>query len=618
MKRIALCLALLASCSRNGFIDSNGETGVKDIDAAGGDVRAKNVSLHIPANALASTVRITIDPATGTSPEGNIGAAYELGPTGTQFSQPIELQLKVDPTALPDPAHPELARVAVAVGDEWEPLADSEFDAANGVVRGTTTHFSRYGVIQICGNFRKCTAPTNSRCVKYRCVPTEICDNGIDDDHDGLVDCADGDCAASTACQSTCCFDTIANQCVTACCSNGLCQGNCYCGTGFCSRCASGGTETVCNDSIDNDHDGFVDCKDPDCASNSACAVKKEICNNGIDDDADGSTDCLDSDCGSDPSCPMCCFVTISNSCVNSCCQNGLCQGNCYCSASLCQSCGAKKEDCANSLDDDGDGKVDCYDSDCATDPACSATPTSETNCTDGVDNDRDGVADCQDSDCQGGTLCSCTNTTGCCYPTCGPNEQLECLGANICGYPCSCKPAASDAGSAGPTWFYTCGDPVCRGHTITSVPKCNSGDVAGSACSTPGAQCDPDDGCNRLLQCDTMDPTHGGVCPISRAKYKEDIHFIEPNEMQRYHDELMQLPLATYKYKDARPGERQHLGFIIDGHESMICVQPERDQIDVYGYASMAVAALKVQAQQIEQLQLQLKSLEQKCAAKK
>ena len=29
------------------------------------------------------------------------------------------------------------------------------------------------------------------------------------------------------------------------------------------------------------------------------------------------------------------------------------------------------KEDCANGTDDDGDGKVDCADTDCANDPAC-------------------------------------------------------------------------------------------------------------------------------------------------------------------------------------------------------------------------------------------------------
>jgi hypothetical protein len=31
--------------------------------------------------------------------------------------------------------------------------------------------------------------------------------------------------------------------------------------------------------------------------------VKKEICNNGIDDDGDGRVDCADADCADDPAC---------------------------------------------------------------------------------------------------------------------------------------------------------------------------------------------------------------------------------------------------------------------------------------------------------------------------
>ena len=56
---------------------------------------------------------------------------------------------------------------------------------------------------------------------------------------------------------------------------------------------ASHGFETLCNDKIDNDKDGLVDCDDPDCA----CSGQKEICDNGIDDDGDKLVDCDDPDC---------------------------------------------------------------------------------------------------------------------------------------------------------------------------------------------------------------------------------------------------------------------------------------------------------------------------------
>ncbi len=49
----------------------------------------------------------------------------------------------------------------------------------------------------------------------------------------------------------------------------------------------------ICNDGIDNDNDGFIDCADFDC--NSKCPETN--CSDGIDNDSDGFTDCEDNDC---------------------------------------------------------------------------------------------------------------------------------------------------------------------------------------------------------------------------------------------------------------------------------------------------------------------------------
>ncbi|MBU1245287.1 hypothetical protein KKD52_04445 [Myxococcota bacterium] len=47
------------------------------------------------------------------------------------------------------------------------------------------------------------------------------------------------------------------------------------------------------------------------------------------------------------------------------------------------------KEDCTNQLDDDGDGRVDCLDSDCAAHASYQIPPE---NCTNGIDDDGDGA----------------------------------------------------------------------------------------------------------------------------------------------------------------------------------------------------------------------------------
>lgn len=68
------------------------------------------------------------------------------------------------------------------------------------------------------------------------CVPApEVCDNGSDDDCDGLVDCEDPDCVQ----------DPVCNECVPE--------------------------EEKCAGGVDEDCDGLIDCADPDCFTNNLC-----------------------------------------------------------------------------------------------------------------------------------------------------------------------------------------------------------------------------------------------------------------------------------------------------------------------------------------------------------
>ncbi len=66
-----------------------------------------------------------------------------------------------------------------------------------------------------------------------------------------------------------------------------------------------GGTPVeVCNNGVDDDGDGAIDCADPDCVADPACVGSPiENCSNGVDDDGDGAIDCADPDCAGDPAC---------------------------------------------------------------------------------------------------------------------------------------------------------------------------------------------------------------------------------------------------------------------------------------------------------------------------
>ena len=156
----------------------------------------------------------------------------------------------------------------------------------------------------------------------------EICNDGIDNNGNGMIDCAE------TSCDTQGCnpFGKV-------------------CAAGACTCVGGTATELVCGDGIDDDCDGLVDCADPDCASTAACS---ENCTDGIDNDGDTLVDCLD------PSC-------LGQSCG----ANGL---TCVLTVCACPGGATTETSCTDGTDNDCDGTVDCADSDCATNPACVTT----------------------------------------------------------------------------------------------------------------------------------------------------------------------------------------------------------------------------------------------------
>lgn len=103
----------------------------------------------------------------------------------------------------------------------------------------------------------------------YAAVQVETaCDDLLDNDDDGVIDCDDWDCASD-------------------------------------QECSSAPTDEVCDDEVDNDGDGYVDCDDWDCTAEDACTAYQapEICDDGFDNDGDTWVDCDDWDCADDPAC---------------------------------------------------------------------------------------------------------------------------------------------------------------------------------------------------------------------------------------------------------------------------------------------------------------------------
>lgn len=244
------------------------------------------------------------------------------------------------------------------------------------------------------------------------------CNDGLDDDGDGMTDCDDTDCSALPICSGAGevrCRDGVDED------GDGLTD--CEDPDCMSSPLCPGEHETDCDNGMDDDGDGLTDCDDADCVSTSECNGNDEICNDGLDNDGDGYIDCEDSDCSSEPECAPdeVCYDGVDNDGDGyTDCSDPDCASDPYCIGG---------EICNDGVDNDGDGMTDCDDPDCAWAAECAEVEV----CDDGVDNDLDGLTDCADPVCVGDPSCS-VGSLSCyslslCY-TCCVQGDVTCLDA--------------------------------------------------------------------------------------------------------------------------------------------------------------------------------------------
>ena len=211
--------------------------------------------------------------------------------------------------------------------------------------------------------------------------PPELCSNSLDDDGDGLTDCADRDCHGSPGCPPP---EDCTNK------RDDDLDDRMDCLDEDCSDLSV--CDEVCGNFADDDLDGKSDCRDEDCIDDPSCI---EVCGNSQDDDQDGKLDCYDDECADDPSC-----IPRDEVCNNR--KDEDFDFLIDCDDPHCESsewCIPRVEICSNAWDDDRDGKTDCGDEDCASSSDCEGAPAED--CENTRDDDRDGRVDCADPDCQ-------------------------------------------------------------------------------------------------------------------------------------------------------------------------------------------------------------------------
>ncbi|MHC5091204.1 MAG: CE1 family esterase, partial [Planctomycetota bacterium] len=148
----------------------------------------------------------------------------------------------------------------------------------------------------------------------------------------------------------------------------------------FFDQVVMGGGGSYCGDGTCDPGEDQCNCSD-DCGTPPATET---VCDDGIDDDCDGYTDCDDIDCDSDPACQ-------SSYCGDGTCDPG--EDPCNCSDD-CGTPPATETNCTDGIDEDCDGQADCDDADCDGDPACDCLPNGSSCSSD---------SECCSNKCRGG-----------------------------------------------------------------------------------------------------------------------------------------------------------------------------------------------------------------------
>ena len=98
--------------------------------------------------------------------------------------------------------------------------------------------------------------------------------------------------------------------------------------------------------------------------------------------------------------------------------------------------------------------------------------------------------------------------------------------------------------------------------------------------------------------------PPAAGMTPVRPAG-------VHDAELRELYDQLRAIQLSTYAYKAAPPEAPRRLGFIIDDTNAPAAINPDGNSVDLYGYLGMAMAAVQVQAREIEGLRARIHEIE-------
>jgi len=381
----------------------------------------------------------------------------------------------------------------------------------------------------------------------------EVCDDGRDNDLDGLVDCKDPDCLGTLACPDPLvqvrCGDGRLNQAWEECEGNyfagqscldygfnsgNLICNNCriftdncsyvqgpFCGDGLCNNGENASTcpadcydpNPICGNGIaegTEECDGLDSNREIDCVYwQATCVSCRWICScgDGVCQSAYGeNANTCSRDCGTNPYCGdnLCNNGETSSTCSQDCgpsiyCGDGLCNGNENYQTCLVDCPAPSGEICGDLLDNDRDGLIDYLDDQCP--------GSAEKFCSNNADDDGDGYSNCVDHDCVASDQCRSSFASGDEYLAMIPGQGYS---AGINGAGCYGSDQYEVSG-----WFPSCTGAVNTGNFYSSSRSRWGAAWVGSSCSATNINAYGVDMASFQLQCVSPYP---GACANTRC----------------------------------------------------------------------------------------------------
>lgn len=171
---------------------------------------------------------------------------------------------------------------------------------------------------------------------------------------------------------------------------------------------------------------------------------------------------------------------------------------------------------------------------------------------------------------------------------------------------------------------------PKCEGHSPGSCEpglscvSCPAGGPSNNyVCSTScksNAQCTD----SARPKCNMPLGAEEGICTandfpclwgaVSSRKLKDEIAYLSDEEIVALARQALAIKLASYHYKNDK-SEKKNLGYILEDAPQAASSDMTKGQVDLYAYASMVLAATKVQEKRIDALEKEMAKLRTQCS---